>query len=358
MNGRVLLLSFLIVLAGCAAPIDPGFADTATPTTQSTGQTTAAPATQTQTPTPQATPTAVVAQDNPWQEQTLTVALSIPEGDSRDYEPLVEAALAYWEVNSERYAGYPLSFDFEPNAENPDIIIEFVPHVETCGDKREVAGCAPYITDARQVRRPETIQVLSGLSDKSTTHVLKHEFGHAMGLDHSDEPRSIMDGQASLTTLPQTNATERPLPWDHAELSVYVDYGVVPEGERAEARAQVQHALDYYAGGADNYVPENVSFATVDSASEADIVIRFTDRSPCGVDPGSCGAVRGQDPDGDGALETYTHLEITLTHIDRDATGWHVGWWLGYGFGFEEESEYPDPFREASYSDRRGEWWN
>ncbi|MFC6796861.1 matrixin family metalloprotease [Haladaptatus sp. DYSN1] len=357
MNGRALLLTLLVVLAGCAAPLDPGFADT----TSTQVQTTQPPADGTpnavQTQTQTQTPGAVDSRSNPWQEGTLTIAVEAPDGDSRDYTVLLRDALDYWEANSEQYAGYALSFDVEPNANDADVVVEFVERVDTCGEKREVAGCAPYITDSRQINRPERIQVLTGLSDSSTVLVIQHEFGHAMGLNHDDEPADIMAGHANLTTLPMTNATDKPNPWDRSELRVYVDYSAVRDRDRAETREQVQHALDYYASGAEGYVPTNISFVSVDSEAEADVVIQFTDASPCGADPGSCGAVRGQDPDGDGELETYTNLQITLTGLDTEATGWHVGWWLGYGFGFSSESEYPAPFRDASYTDRRGDWW-
>jgi hypothetical protein len=67
--------------------------------------------------------------------------------------------------------------------------------------------------------------------------------------------------------------------------------------------------------------------------------------------------VRGADPDGVGALERYAELRITLSDVGTDAVGWHVGYWLGYGFGFEADADWPAPFRDASYDDRRSEWW-
>ena len=122
---------------------------------------------------------------------------------------------------------------------------------------------------------------------------------------------------------------------------------------------QIDHALDYYDRGADGTVPENVSFRHVERPERADIVVRFSDDSPCGFGSGSCGSVSGTDPDGDGALERYTHLEITLTDLDSDVVGWHVARWLALGFGIEDESEYPPVLREeTSHEDRRSDWWN
>ncbi|MFW5984273.1 MAG: hypothetical protein ACOCRA_03660 [Halobacteria archaeon] len=68
--------------------------------------------------------------------------------------------------------------------------------------------------------------------------------------------------------------------------------------------------------------------------------------------------MQGVDADGDGALERYDELRISLADVDDDAIGWHVGYWFGYGFGFEDESEWPAPFRDADYEDRRSDWWD
>jgi hypothetical protein len=68
--------------------------------------------------------------------------------------------------------------------------------------------------------------------------------------------------------------------------------------------------------------------------------------------------VTGTDPDGDGALERYTRLEIVVVGLDTEAVGWHVGRWLGVGFGLDADASFPPPLREnATYEDRRSEWW-
>ena len=296
-------------------------------------------------------------QDNPWREETVTVAIETPPDDSRNYAPLVRKALDYWEQHANEYAGYPIQYKLAPDAKDPDMVIAFVPSVENCGTEEHTAGCAPVLNSPAQVQRPVRIRVRTRFSDTSTVEVLKHEIGHTLGLRHDDEPQSVMAARSQLTTPPQPNATERALPWDHSNLSVYVDYSQVPSGEREKVRRQIQAALNYYDRGADGTVPENVSFVTVDDPTNADIRIRFPSSASCTSGSGTCGSVSGVDPDGDGALERYTELRITIVDIDPEAVGWHVGYWLGYGLGFDEESDYPPPFRDASYQDRRSEWW-
>jgi hypothetical protein len=297
-------------------------------------------------------------EDNHWREETLTVAVEMPANSSRDYRPLVREALDYWAANSKQYAGFPIQYELERNATDPDLVVDFVPTIENCGRENHTAGCAPVLTAPTQVDRPVRVRVMTTFSDESTVQVLKHELGHTLGLTHDDPPESVMAAKSTLTTPPQPDATERALSWDAPELSVYVDDTNVSAADRDEARRQVREALDYYARGAGGTVPENVTFVRTDDRSAADVVIRFRDSAPCSSGSGSCGAVSGRDPDGDGALEYYTRLEITLVDIDPPATGWHVGRWLGYGFGHREKAEFPPPLRQdASAEERRSEWW-
>ena len=50
-------------------------------------------------------------------------------------------------------------------------------------------------------------------------------------------------------------------------------------------------------------------------------------------------------------------MVVTVDDLDTDAVGWHVGYWLAYAFGAEADADKPPPFRDASYRERRGEWW-
>jgi len=338
MRPRVVLLALAVALAGCSLPGVPG---------------TVAPPEDVDTPdTAPSTPT--VDPDNPWREAELAVAIRTQSGDDRDYRPLVDEALSYWTDNAEQYAGYPVSFRQVEAAEAADLVVSFVPSVGNCGNTTDVAGCAPVPEVGASLERPQTVEVGMGLSDESTVTVLEHEFGHALGLDHDDDPQPLMAPVANLTTLPQRDATERALPWKDPDLSVYVEYGNAsdPEG----AREQVGHALAYYTDGADGRVPENVTFVTTDDRTAADVVVQFRDDA-CDQDRGSCARRAGLDPDGDDALEYYTRVEITLAGIDTPATAWHVARWLGYAMGFEEDGDWPAPLRDADYEERRSEWW-
>lgn len=331
MTARTVAVALLLVFAGCSAAV-PEVPDEATPAPEWTGD-----------------------PDNPWRQAELVVA--VENNRSRDMRPLVREALDYWEANSERYAGYPLEYELDPDAEDPDLVIAFLDRVRECGPEDHTAGCAPVLTQPGQIRRPVRVTVRHGLSDESTVQVLEHELGHTLGLTHDDEPREIMQATSDITTLPQPDATERALPWDSPDLSVYVDLSNVDPSEREATRAQIDHALDYFDRGAGGTVPENVTFTITDDRAAADVVIAF-DGATCETDRGSCGSLKGRDPDGDGALETYTRLDVRLVNLDTEAVAWHVGRWLGRGFGFDEESDFPEPLRsDASFEERRSDWW-
>ncbi|MES3518501.1 MAG: matrixin family metalloprotease [Natronomonas sp.] len=292
--------------------------------------------------------------DNHWQSEALTVAYEAPE-DDRAYEPLVRDALEFWSVESERYLGYDLSLSLAADGEEPDIEIRFVEEIERCGETEDAysAGCAPLYTDNRQIDRPAEVQVVTGYDDDSTAQVLKHELGHTLGLTHDDEPSEIMSAETELTTLPKTDAVDRDLPWQRAELTVFVD------GATSESDEQIGAALGYFEDGADGTVPENVTFSRVAEGEEADIVISIADEDSCRSSPGSCGALSGVDLDGNGNFEYYERLEVTLVDLDDEVVAYHTGRWLARGFGAVEESEYPEPLREsATAEERRSEWWN
>ncbi|SDZ95892.1 hypothetical protein SAMN04488065_1430 [Haloplanus vescus] len=348
MTVRSLVLVLLVVLAGCATPLDPG-ERTASPTVETEAAGTAT-GLATGTQTTRATSGAPGA--NPWGTDPVVVAIRNEGNPDRDFAPLVREAATFWEGNDERYLGFPVEYEVRPDASNPDLVVKFVDRVPDCGDVSDAVGCAPLVTDPRQIDRSETVRVKTGLADDSTTLVVEHELGHTLGLSHDDPPHEVMQAESVLYTEPQPNATERAFPWDDADFTVHVD--AANASDPAGARRQVDHALGYYEDDPPG-MPDNLTFQRTDG--DAEIRIRFGATQTCRAASGSCVNTYGTDPDGDGAIETYTRVEITLVELDTDAVGWHVGYWLAHAFGAEADGEKPPPFREASGRERRSEWW-
>jgi hypothetical protein len=291
--------------------------------------------------------------DHPWYG-TVVVGVDGPEADR--VAPLVAAATDYWAARAERYAGAPVTFAVRPDAADPDVLVRTVASLDSCDGVRDAAGCAPHLTAAdRPLPDPVVVTVRSGLRDDSTLLVVKHEFGHLLGLEHSDDPSAVMSAAAVLYTRAAPNASDRPFPWPDRSLSVHVD--ARNASDPAVARTQVRVATDYFAARPPG-MPANVSFEPTPDPGAAEVVVRFADDSACGAGPGSCGAVTGIDSDDDGAVETYDRVTVTLVDVDPHAVGWHVGYWLAFALGAETDAEKPPPFRAADYATRHGQWWN
>jgi len=351
MTTRTLVVVGLLVLAGCTTPFDPG-TTAATPTpAQAAADDPATRSGGTATPTaPAATPT---PGGNPWGSDPVVIAVRNRGERERAFAPRVREAAAFWEANDEQYLGFPVRYEVRPDAENPDLVVTFTDTLPDCGGVTDAVGCAPRITDPRMVERPEQVWVKTGLSNDSTTLVTEHELGHTLGRGHDDEPQSVMQARSVIYTEPQPNATERAFPWDDGEFTVQVDRENASDPDGVDR--QVGHTLSYYEAGAPA-MPGNLTFERT-GAADATIRVQFGATPACGASSGSCVNTYGTDPDGDGAIETYTRVEIRLVDLDTEAVGWHVGYWLAHVFGAEADGEKPPPFRDASYRERRSEWW-
>lgn len=142
----------------------------------------------------EATVSVTVDNPNPYGKQTLVVGLEQETTARHDMQEIVRNALAYWEANSETYAGYPIEYQYRANAADPDVSIRLVDDIHSCGGHTgEIAGCAPLVQHAS----PDTaeIRIVDGYRQEWMTTTLKHEFGHTLGLDHSDEPSHIMSDE-------------------------------------------------------------------------------------------------------------------------------------------------------------------
>jgi len=351
---RTLVLACLLVLAGCTAPFSPAGGPTTTPANVTANATEAPQSGDANARTTTARPATATLDANPWGTDPVVIAVRSSAEPNRDFAALVREAAAFWEANDEQYLRFTAAYEVRPDAANPDIVVEFTPEIPDCGNVTDAVGCAPRITDSRQIDRPETVWVKTGLSNDSTVLVTEHELGHTLGLGHADPPHEVMQAESVLYTEPQPNATEREFPWDDADFTVHVDTrnATDPTG----VQRQVGHTLTYYEDDPPG-TPTNLTFTRVDGASDAEIRIRFGATATCRASSGSCINTYGTDPDGDGAIETYTRVELTLVELDTEAVGWHVGYWLAHVFGAEADGEKPPPFRDASGRERRSAWW-
>jgi hypothetical protein len=379
---RVFLVTLLVLMAGCSAlPGTTGTAETprvtddaADGTDSTTGpQATAtasppatagkAPATETPSVTenaPNETPTPdIEPADNPWGQDTVTVALVADEDGEIDYRTPLSNALDYWNTNTQ-YGDYTVEFVTIDDADDADVHVEIRDSVDSCGveEGERVLGCAPLLTTGTTADPPAEVLIESGYDSVSTEEIMIHEFGHVLGIRHGEDPEQYMQPTERVNRTARPNASERGYPWETTDLRVFAATEDLRASDRADAREQVGHVIDYYerVKTADDDVPENVTVVRADNRSDANVVVEFPDRLPNGETGRSTLGGYGPDTDGDGAIEYYTNATIALADIDTEAVGWHTGYWFGQALGIAER-DLPAPFRNADASDRRDDWW-
>ena len=389
---RVLLVTLLVVLAGCSSlpgPANDGDAPTSvtdepsgaagspttgtpgesSPTTEATPRDTAEEAstprvvvrtdeasTATETPTPTLD---VQSADNPWGKDTVTVALVEGGHEEIDYAKSLSGALDYWNANTQ-YGDYTVRFVAIDDVDEADVRVEIRNSVESCGVEHSdrVLGCAPLLVTRTAADPPETVTIEAGYNPESTEEIMIHEFGHVLGIQHGEEPEQYMQPNETVYRTAQPNVSERGYPWRTTEFRFYAATEDLPEHERDDAREQVEHAIEYYerVKDEDDDVPENVTVEWADNRSDANVVVEFPETTASGDSGVSQLGGVGPDLDGDGSIEYYANITVSLADIDTEAVGWHTGNWFGQALGLNE-STLPAPFRSDDPRDWRDDWW-
>jgi hypothetical protein len=329
MRSAVFLTVLLIVLAGCSGSSPPGgeseTTETAVPATEpgTTVSTSpiSTPTTTKETPTPEPV-------DNPWGKKPIVVGIR-NDAHSENHTAQVIDAVEYWNTKGREYATWTPAFEVQPDADDPDIVVEFTSKIERCGLEHPgtTLGCAKVLSPDSYPSSPEIVEIVTGQASDELQLTLRHEFGHTLGLYHGNEPTDIMGEEAERF-------------WEKDPDGPYKVHIEFKGGWKAKrlSKEQIQHALDYYESGADGWLEENVSFETTDNRYEADLTIVVRKAS----DPKS--------------TVNYRTNTITLEGLPHTRHGWHVGYWLGFLFGETDVEELPPPFDEPRVDDREN-WW-
>lgn len=299
------------------------------------------------------------SESNPWGKGTIIVGVQNNVAPSRNFTEVVAAAIEYWEQHEE-YGAYSVDFVLRPNTEQPDLIIRYN---ETIPCSYGASGCAPLLNSSVVAYPPETVHIRYNESDNYRTvrYTVIHEFGHVLGITHCEEPHWMMSywtggHGCENPTFDGPSVENQDLAWRDSNLTLYIDYSAVSEANRDETQEQVNHALAYFEEGRAEEFPGQVSFTRVDDPWKADIVITFASNRCEGdhVVCGSGGAAR--DFDNDGEFEYYTRGRFTVeTGSDVDARGWYIGWGIAHQLA---PGHIPPVFQDASYEERRSDWWN
>jgi predicted Zn-dependent protease len=141
--------------------------------------------------------------DHPWDHSPITVYIdnkSVPPHYSPTYYTQVQKALEYWAEGGNGKLEYTPVFEIV-DSEKADIRIRWVENLQKDqGAPSGAAGAAiPFIFNGRFVRVDITLGVGDyqwmkwiPYSDTAMLAIAKHELGHALGLNHSNDKRDIM----------------------------------------------------------------------------------------------------------------------------------------------------------------------
>lgn len=301
------------------------------------------------TPTSTATP----VPENPWRQETITVAVRNQAAPHRNFTAAVASAIKYLQSRDDDYGAYTVEFRLEPNASNPDIVVWYNQTIN-CEDSF-AAGCAPLLNASYPADPPENVQIEHNKTRnfRQTREIIVHEFGHILGIQHCEQPHWVM-GHSHYCTGGEVlgpDVEDQEFAWRDQTLTYYISYQNVSAVK--QTRAQVQHAVSFFEEGAQGTVPANVTLTRVSSEWRADIVIRFVDSCP-DTDGGVCPSTWGSDYDSDGAFEYHTKTVVRVSEPDVDARGWFVGWALANSL---TPDHLPSVFVDPTYEEIRSEWW-
>lgn len=348
-------ISFLIVLSGCSAVTPNSETPTQTGTTTEAPET-AEPSTDVSTPTAEPTPTstatpsreALSEQYGPWLGEDTKVA--VHEDASEGLRPDVQQAINWWESNDD-YLPYKVNLELINDTDEADIVVRHTDKIATCGydDADEIRGCADLLDPDEPAPNRAYIQIERGIHPEVQPHVVRHEFGHVLGLPHQLSPE-IMQSPAEYYI---TDLQDRDNPWAEETLLVYVDlsdYG----GPGDRFNDQVSRALSWYEQGAADNMDYNIRFERTSNRSKADIVITGAEFDD--LDTAASYDYLVWNADSDPEAEWYHRQRINVTDdAQTSAVGWYVAWSLWETVGTGDRPYELEPERDYHY--RRSSWW-
>jgi predicted Zn-dependent protease len=141
--------------------------------------------------------------DHPWDHSPITVYIdneNLPPHYNPSYYAQIEKALQYWEEGGNGKLNYTPVFKIV-DSENADIRITWVENLEK--NESAPAGVGGYTTPQIENGRFVHVDMVLGVGDYKGTNwiqyddetmlvLAKHELGHALGLEHSNDKQDIM----------------------------------------------------------------------------------------------------------------------------------------------------------------------
>jgi hypothetical protein len=283
----------------------------------------------------------------------ITVAPAAEDGEVNAIEyAALQDAVTYWNGNASAYnITWQADFQLINNTGRADVEVRFVKDVQRCPDSDDVLGCAPRFEEGEYVERQAQIRIKQGYTQQSTETIIRHEFGHLLGLTHGQEPLPLMNETYDARLAGDVPDLEtREYGFDDTVLPVYVDYESF-DADQERVREEIVQTMEWYEAGNVEQAPSNLQLNFTQDIDKAAFVIRYNQTLD---DEGFAYRIQpyGRSVDADEPFEYYTH-GVFRFGSDVDTLSYYFAKGAGYMIANTAtlDDAPPDGVRDSEYEE-------
>jgi len=265
----------------------------------------------------------------PFVTHNVTVALTNRDGKvTATHRAALNQTLQYWNTTGQDYGDYQADWQLVRDKRSADVLVAMTDEIVDCSGTTDAVGCAPILTKDVAASYTQTVQIEAGWDENSTTRVMKHEFGHILGLDHGVAPTDVMAAQTAIQPKGDIqNLNTRNYAFEDTTLKLHVEYDEL-DPSKSELRPELIKAIEWYEAGSVEQLPDDLQFEFSDSYNESHIVVT-KNGTVCGDRYGACTDPISIDTDNDDRPEYYLLADIYLNNAGED----DAAYWFAKALG-------------------------